>query len=87
VFVSIQGRYASLKRVIQPQEGLHARLREGYNTTICSHSIVVALVLLFVLSALRFFELASSVPLLSITLLKERPREQGLAATSHVTTS
>jgi len=44
-------------------------------------------VLLFVLSALRFFELASSVPLLSITLLKERPREQGLAATSHVTTS
>jgi len=86
VFVAIQGRYASLKRVIQPQEGLHARLREGYNTTICSHSIVVAL-LLFVLSALRFFELASSVPLLSITLLKERPREQGLAATSHVTTS
>lgn len=86
MFVSIQGRYASLKRVIQPQEGLHARLREGYNTTICSHSIVVALVL-FVLSALRFFELASSVPLLSITLLKERPREQGLAATSHVTTS
>jgi len=86
VFVAIQGRYASLKRVIQPQEGLHARLREGYNTTICSHSIVVAL-LLFVLSALRFFELASSVPLLSITLLKKRPREQGLAATSHVTTS
>lgn len=86
MFVAIQGRYASLKRVIQPQEGLHARLREGYNTTICSHSIVVAL-LLFVLSALRFFELASSVPLLSITLLKERPREQGLAATSHVTTS
>lgn len=86
MFVAIQGRYASLKRVIQPQEGLHARLREGYNTTICSHSIVVALVL-FVLSALRFFELASSVPLLSITLLKERPREQGLAATSHVTTS
>lgn len=86
MFVAIQGRYASLKRVIQPQEGLHARLREGYNTTVCSHSIVVAL-LLFVLSALRFFELASSVPLLSITLLKERPREQGLAATSHVTTS
>jgi hypothetical protein len=85
VFVAIQGRYASSKRVIQPQE-LYARLCECYNTTICSHSIVVAFVLL-VLSALRFFEQASSVPLLSITLLKERPREQGLAATSHVTTS
>jgi hypothetical protein len=82
----MQGRYASSKRVIQPQEGLQARLREGYNTTICSHYIAVALVL-FVHSALRFFEPASSVPLLSITLLKERPREQGLAATSHVTTS
>lgn len=85
MFLAIQGRYASSKRVIQPQEELHARLREGYNTTICS-PIVVAL-FLFILSALRFLEQASSVPLLSITLLKERPREQGLAATSHVTTS